>query len=117
MCALNFCISILKVTEQQIPDELPLASSLSMRMDSDYDVHPTDHESASAKLAGRVPRFEDASGHSNVTVQLGGTAFLNCRVMDLQDKTVRCFYPFVSYVLLSFYFTSRPFVNFSSIRV
>lgn len=76
------------VTEQQIPDELPLASSLSMRMDSDYDVHPTDHESASAKLAGRVPRFEDASGHSNVTVQLGGTAFLNCRVMDLQDKTV-----------------------------
>lgn len=39
-------------------------------------------------LAERSPRFEDPSGHANVTVQLGGTAFLNCRVLDLQDKTV-----------------------------
>ena len=39
-------------------------------------------------LAERSPRFEDPSGHTNVTVQLGGTAFLNCRVLDLQDKTV-----------------------------
>ena len=63
----------------------------SIRTAADYDVNPAvDHESASLKLAGRAPRFEDASGHSNVTVQLGGTAFLNCRVMDLQDKMV-CF--------------------------
>lgn len=40
-------------------------------------------------LAERLPRFEDPSGHANVTVQLGGTAFLNCKVLDLQDKTVR----------------------------
>lgn len=39
-------------------------------------------------LAERSPRFEEPSGHANVTVQLGGTAFLNCRVLDLQDKTV-----------------------------
>ena len=83
----------LKVTEQQLHEDLPLATSLSLQTYSDYDAHPVDHESASAKLAGRAPRFEDASGHSNVTVQLGGTAFLNCRVMDLQDKTVRSFHP------------------------
>jgi len=80
--------SSLGVTEQQLYEDLPLATSLSLQTYSDYDAHPVDHESASAKLAGRAPRFEDASGHSNVTVQLGGTAFLNCRVMDLQDKTV-----------------------------
>ncbi len=40
-------------------------------------------------LSDRYPRFEDASGYANVTVQLGGTAFLNCRVLDLQEKTVR----------------------------
>ena len=39
-------------------------------------------------LGERTPRFEDPSGHANVTVQLGGTAFLNCKVLDLQDKTV-----------------------------
>lgn len=76
------------VTEHTMEEEQPIASSLSLRTDRDYSVHPAEHESASTKLAGRAPRFEDASGHSNVTVQLGGTAFLNCRVMDLQDKTV-----------------------------
>lgn len=40
-------------------------------------------------IAERAPRFEDPSGHANVTVQLGGTAFLNCKVLDLQDKTVK----------------------------
>ena len=81
----------MKVAEHTMEEEQPIASSLSLRTDRDYSVHPAEHESASTKLAGRAPRFEDASGHSNVTVQLGGTAFLNCRVMDLQDKTVRSF--------------------------
>lgn len=46
-------------------------------------------DAAAINLAERSPRFEDASGHANVTVQLGDTAFLNCKVLDLQDKTVR----------------------------
>jgi len=46
-------------------------------------------DAAALNLAERSPRFEDPSGHANVTVQLGDTAFLNCRVLDLQDKTVR----------------------------
>ena len=54
--------------------------------------HVVDDETSMAdvpiNLAERSPRFEDPSGHANVTVQLGGTAFLNCRVLDLQDKTV-----------------------------
>lgn len=49
---------------------------------------------AGISLAERSPRFEDPSGHANVTVQLGGTAFLNCRVLDLQDKTVCIYYFF-----------------------
>lgn len=50
-------------------------------------------------LAERSPRFEDPSGHANVTVQLGGTAFLNCRVLDLQDKTVTSALPSGSFPL------------------
>lgn len=46
-------------------------------------------DAAAINLAERSPRFEDASGHANVTVQLGDTAFLNCKVLDLQDKTVK----------------------------
>ena len=46
-------------------------------------------DATAVNLAERSPRFEDPSGHANVTVQLGDTAFLNCRVLDLQDKTVR----------------------------
>ena len=45
----------------------------------------------SSYLADRHPRFEDPTGYTNVTVQLGGTAFLNCKVMDLHDKTVRLY--------------------------
>jgi hypothetical protein len=48
-------------------------------------------DAAALNLAERSPRFEDPSGHANVTVQLGDTAFLNCRVLDLQDKTVRLY--------------------------
>lgn len=46
-------------------------------------------DAVAINLAERSPRFEDPSGHANVTVQLGDTAFLNCRVLDLQDKTVK----------------------------
>ncbi len=70
-----------------IADPLPLTAD-----NEDYaSAHHVDDGSltdAAVNLAERSPRFEDPSGHANVTVQLGGTAFLNCRVLDLQDKTV-----------------------------
>ncbi|KAK2721750.1 hypothetical protein QYM36_003907 [Artemia franciscana] len=36
----------------------------------------------------RFPFFDEYGSGSNITVQLGETAFLNCRIHDLQDKTV-----------------------------
>lgn len=70
-----------------IADPLPLTAD-----NEDYaSAHHVDDgglTDAAVNLAERSPRFEDPSGHANVTVQLGGTAFLNCRVLDLQDKTV-----------------------------
>ncbi|XP_063218451.1 cell adhesion molecule DSCAM [Bacillus rossius redtenbacheri] len=35
-----------------------------------------------------APFFEDLANSTNVTVQLGGSVFLHCRVNDLRDKTV-----------------------------
>ena len=81
-----------------VQGSLPLTAN-SNEGASDYDLthhneHATDDDAShhfsdvGINLAERPPRFEDASGQANVTVQLGGTAFLNCKVLDLQDKTV-----------------------------
>lgn len=81
--------------ESRMSNDAPLVNvAVSLALTADYeDSTSTSHDDASLtdaaiNLAERSPRFEDPSGHANVTVQLGGTAFLNCRVLDLQDKTV-----------------------------
>ncbi|KAI9563979.1 hypothetical protein GHT06_007717 [Daphnia sinensis] len=63
------------------------ASSIQRSDDDDGGGRHSLTDAAAMNLAERSPRFEDASGHANVTVQLGDTAFLNCKVLDLQDKT------------------------------
>ncbi|XP_032779501.2 uncharacterized protein LOC116917982 isoform X3 [Daphnia magna] len=95
----TFASSTIHEKEKDISSELGIAAlaltaedyASSVQRSDDNDGGGTSRhtmtDAAAINLAERSPRFEDASGHANVTVQLGDTAFLNCKVLDLQDKT------------------------------
>jgi len=39
-----------------------------------------------------LPFFEDHANSTNVTTQLGSSVYLHCKVNDLRDRTVSCYF-------------------------